>query len=214
MAQKTGFFGNPTNYSFPLAGRRLLYAPLNTIIPSVVVPIYDTSMPAGWTDLGPPVGAQVDVSIDFTTQDIVTGVLQSVRRTYIEKQTGKISAKVFAWEPQKIADATGQTPIVSGSTTSLNRSFKDVFLGGQLGDKLALLTYEDFDITLAEDIAAGRYEQVWIYTPKAQKTGGINLSELETKTPVITLDYELLPYTNTAAGGRDILLQVRFIGTT
>lgn len=214
MAQKIAFFGNETNYSFPLAGRRLLYAPLNTIIPSTVTPIYDTSMPAGWSDLGPPVGAQVDVSVDFSTQDIVTGVLQSVRRTYIDKQTGKLTCKVFAWEPQKAADAFGQGPLATGSTTSLNRSFKDLFVGGQLGSKMALLVFEDFDLTLAEDTAAGRYEQVWMYTPKAIKTGGINLSEFETKANVITLDFELLPYTNTAAGGRDILLQVRWIGTT
>ena len=215
MANKIAFTGLPTNYAFQIAGRRILYAPVNTALPATVQPIYDTSLPVGWSDFGPTVNSVVDVSVDFNTAEIKTGVIGSVRRTYIESQTGKVSAKLFRYEPQISADAYGQGPIVSVGATSLNRSFKDLYLGGTLGPKIAILIFEDFDIPLIEDIvAANTYEQAWMYSPKTTKQGGINVSDFETKTNIVNLELELLPYTNTAAGGRDILLQVRWVGVT
>lgn len=214
MANKKAFGGIPTNYAFQLAGRAILYAPVNTSLPSLVQPIYDTSIPDGWSELGFTVDSVVDISIDLTTQDITTGVLQNVRRTYIQGQKGKFTGKVISWEPTIIGVATGQGTPVSTNSTSLNRSFKDLWFGGTLGNKSAFLIYEDFDIPLVEDASGTSYDQAWAYTPKAQKEAGINLSEFQTKTNVITIDYELLPYTNSAAGSRDVLLQMRWIGSS
>lgn len=212
MANKIAFFGTPTNYVFPLAGRRILYAPLNTAIPPTVVPIYDDSIPAGWSDMGPTVNSIVETNVDFTTAEITTGVLASIRRTYIEKQTGTLTARLWRYEPVIASVAMGQTPVVITGSTSLNRGFSDLFIGGQLGDKQAILVFEDFDIPLVEDInAAKQYEQAWLYTPRTQKKGSLNLFDQETKSNVVPLELELLPYTNAAAGGRDILIQVRWL---
>lgn len=214
MAVKIAFGGTPTNYSFPLAGRRILYAPVNTALPAAIVPIYDTSLPSapvGWADLGVVVNSIVEVNVDFTVGRIRTGVIQQTRRTYIDDQTGRITAKLFSWEPGRTGVITGQgTPTVTAST-SINRSFVDLFYGGTLGSKIACLVWEDFDIPAVEDTAGSSYEQVWLYSPTVQRAAGINLSEQETKTPVITFDYELLPYTSAAASGRDILIQQRWL---
>lgn len=212
MSQKIAFDGTVVNYSFPLGGRRILVAPVNTAKPATIVPIYDDTMPSapvGWTDLGIPVGALVDMSVDYTTAKIVTGTLQNVRRTYIDSQTGRISTRLFNWEPDRMAKITGQGSVVTTGSTSLNRTIKSLGIGGTLGSKLAVLVFQDFDINLVEDDTGGKtYEQFWAYTPNAQRAASINLSEFETKTNVITFDYELLPYTNSAYSGRSLLIEL------
>lgn len=107
-----------------------------------------------------------------------------------------------------MAKITGQGSVVTTGSTSLNRAIKALGIGGTLGNKLAVLVFQDFDINLVEDDAGGAtYEQWWAYTPTAQRNASINLSEFETKTNVSTFDYELLPYTNSAYPGRSLLVE-------
>lgn len=217
MSDKIAFNGSVVNYNFPLAGRRVLVAPVNTAKPATLVPIYDDSMPAapvGWTDLGIPVDALVDVSVDYTTAQIVTGTLQNIRKTYIDKQTGKISTKIYNWEPAKIATISGQGSVITTASTSLNRAIKSLGIGGTLGNKLAVLVFQDFgDNNLTEDGAGGAsYEQFWIYTPGAQRNASVNLAEFQTKTNIMTFDYELLPYSNSVYPGRSIMCEAVWIG--
>ena len=211
MSQKIAYDGTPGSESFALAGSRILWAPVNTAKPAKVVPIYDDTLPTapvGWADLGIPVNALVEMSVDFTTAKIVTGVLQNVRRTYIDSQTGKISAKLYDFSPAVTATIFGQGPLVTTASTSLNRAFKGMGVGGTLGSKIALLVFKDFDIPQVNSDGTASYDQVWHYTPTAQRSASVNLAEFETKTPVNTLDYELLPYTNSAYAGRSLLIEV------
>jgi hypothetical protein len=208
MSDKIAFNGTPGSETFALAGSRIIWAPVNTSKPPLITPIYNDSIPAGWADLGIPVQALVEMTVDFTTAKVVTGVLQNVRRTYIDSQTGKITAKIFDPGPTNTAIITGQGPLISTASTSLNRAFKGMGVGGTLGAKLALLVYKDFDISQVTSDGSASYEQVWHYTPTAQRNASVNLAEHETKTPIHTLDYELLPYTNSSYSGRSILIEV------
>lgn len=211
MSQKIGFEGLPGSESFSLAGSGILWAPVNTAKPALITPIYDDTMPTaptGWANLGIPVNALVEMTVDFTTAEIVTGVLQNVRRKYIDKQTGKITAKLFDSGPANTAVIMGQGPLVTTASTSLNRAFKGMGVGGTLGAKIALLVFKDFQDPQVTRDGTASYDQVWHYTPTAQRAAGVNLAEFETKTPVFTLDYELLPYSNASYSGRQILIEV------
>src|SRR6185503_15058974 len=110
--------------------------------------------------------------------------------------------------PTNTAVITGQGPLVTTASTSLNRAFKGMGVGGTLGSKLAVLVFKDFDISQVTSDGTAQYEQVWHYTPTAQRAASVNLAEFETKTPVFTFDFELLPYANSAYGGRSILIEV------
>lgn len=210
MAQKVAFDGTPlNNEAFQLAGRRILFAPVNTAMPPTVQPVSDLVVPAGWADLGITVSGLVDITADYTVQNIVTGVISNIRRTYIDSQTGKFSAKIFANSLNNLGVITGQGTPSTTVSTSLNRAFRDLGVGGTLGSKVALLAYEDFDIPYVD--GATSYDQSWFYTPTAQRGASINFSEFETKTNVITLDYTLLPFTNAAFSGRSLLFIQRFL---
>ena len=214
MSQKIAFDGTPGSESFQLAGRRLLWAPVNTAMPAKVIPIYDDTLPTapvGWADLGICVDSNVEVTVDYTVANIVTGTLGNVRRTYIDSQTGKIVTKIFAWEPGKLGTITGAGTPVSTVSTSLNRAFKDLGYGGTLGNKISVLVFEDFDVPDVEMAGASSYEQAWIYTPTAQRSASVNLSEEVTKTNVVTFDFTLLPFTNASFAGRSLLCIQRFL---
>jgi len=209
---KIALYGDPLgSYNFPIAGSRLLYSAVNTALPNAVVPIDNTNIPTNWNDAGPTQDSVIDVTITLKTGEIVTGAIAQTRRIYIEGQTGKVACKVMDYEPQKLGDLTGQGGPVHTATSSNSRGFKDLFFGGQLGNQFTFLIFQDFDINLTEDTAGDAYQQVWVYSPKAQKMGNINLSGFVTKTPVIDLEWELLPYQNVVAGSRDILLQQRWL---
>lgn len=210
MSQKIAFDGTVlNNESFPLAGTRILWAPVNTSMPPTVVPIYDDTIPGGWADLGITVSGLVEITADYTVQNIVTGVLQNIRRTYIDQQTAKMTAKIFAGSLANYGVITGQGPLVSTVSTSLNRAFKDLGIGGTLGSKIAVLAIHDFQDPHVDN--ATSYDQSWVYTPTAQRAAGANFSEQETKTDVVTFDFTLLPFTNSAFPGRSLLFIKRFL---
>jgi hypothetical protein len=208
---KIAFTGATTNYSFPIAGRRILVAAADTALPSSITPIDDSNIPSGWTDLGPTENQEVTLNLTRQTEAIQVGVIPTDVRKYITGQSGSLEANLMRFEPDILGYQAGVSPEAAVAASGGNREYIDIFLGGTLGDIISVLTFEDFDIDLDDDAGSNSYEQVWYYSPAAQSDGDINLSARITKANAVALRFTLLAFTNVAAGDRNILLQQRWL---
>lgn len=207
---RIAFSGAIDQYSFALAGRGILVAAADTLLPSIIQPLDDTDFPAAWTYMGPTENAEVTLNLSLTVEDITTGVVPTSRRKIITEQSGTIEAVLHRYEPTLMAKAQGVSA-VSTPSTSLNRAIVDLYLGGTLGDIISVLIFEDFGEDLVIDDGTKDYSQVWFYTPRAQKNGDVNLAQKISRAPAINFNYGLLGYTNVAAPGRTILIQQRWL---
>lgn len=212
MAVKLAITQVQDNYSYALAGRRILVAPANTALPATITPITDENLPAGWVDLGPVENAEVTLTLTRQTEKVQTGLFPTDRRIYITGQEGTMEANLFRYEPGTLQYAAGVTPEAAVAASGGNRRYIDIFLGGTLGPVQSLLCFEDFDIPLVEDADSGEsYEQVWHYSPNAQADGDIDLSRKITKAPSVPVRFTLLGFTNASAGDRTLLLHERWL---
>jgi len=214
--QKTGFNHPVNNYNFPLRGRIVLVAPLNTKMigeeasPSLITPFDETTIPAGWTYLGPVENGQVNLTLNIQTESIFTGVIPTERKRYISQQQGVLEANLLRYEPGIMGTAFGGDLDALVAASGSNRAYRDLWLGGKLGAKQALLVVEDYDDdNLLEDATGGEeFEQTWYYNPKTQRDGDISLGQEITKTPVVPLRFALFGFLQ---GSHNRLLQVRFV---
>lgn len=204
------FTGSTTNYSFSIAGRRILIAPEDTAMPTVE-PITDANLPAGWVDLGPTENQEVTLNLSRQTENIEVGVIPTTKRKYITSQEGSLEATLLRYEPETIGYNAGVAAeaLVAGAAPA--RDYIDIYLGGTLGAIQSILVFEDFDTPLVEDAAAGNtFDQVWHYTPKAQADGDIDLSRRVTRAPAVALRLTLLGF-DVAGVTRTVLLHQRWI---
>lgn len=208
---KIAFTGATTNYSFPIAGRRILVAAADTALPSTIEPIDDSNVPSGWTDLGPTENQEVTLNLTRQTEAIQVGVIPTDVRKYITGQSGSLEASLMRFEPDILGYQAGVSPETLVPASGGDRGYVDIFLGGTLGSIISVLTFEDFDIDLDDDAGTNSYEQVWYYSPAAQSDGDINLSARITKANAVALRLTLLAFTNVAAGDRNLLLQQRWL---
>ena len=213
---RTGYTGDLNAYNFPLRGRFICIAPLNTVIPATVLPFDETSIPTGWEYLGPTENGVVGMTLNIQTASIFSGVVPTERKKYIESQSGSIETNLLRYEPGIMAKVLGGDLDAITAAAGGSRAFRDLWLGGKLGDKQALLVVEDYDDTLKEDVVVApasveaEYEQTWYYNPNTQKQGDVGLSQEITKTPVVPMNFALFGFNH---GGVSRLIQVRFIAT-
>jgi hypothetical protein len=208
---KIAFTGATTNYSFPIAGRRIFVAAADTALPSSITPLDSLTPPSGWTDLGPTENQEVTLNLTRQTEAIQVGVIPTDVRKYITGQSGSLEANLMRYEPAILGYQAGVDPETVVPAAGGDRSYVDIFLGGTLGSTISVLTFEDFDIDLDDDAGTSSYEQVWYYSPSAQSDGDINLSARITKANAVALRLTLLSFTNIAAGDRNLLLQQRWL---
>jgi hypothetical protein len=208
--RRYGVTGDIDQYSFSLAGRYIAVGAIDTPLPSIVQPIDDLAMPAGWTNLGPTENGEVTMNLSLTVEDINTGVVATSRRKIITEQTGTIESVLHIYTPENFRDSFG-VDITTTPSTSLNREMVNLWLGGTLGDIIACMIVEDFDIDLVDDPGDESYEQVIFYSPRIQKNGDVDLSRKIGRTPAVNFNYGLLGFTNAGAAGRTVLIQQRWL---
>lgn len=211
---RTGFTGDVNAYTFPLRGRFINLAPVNTQLPTDVIPYDESNVPSPWVYLGPTENQIVNITLSTQTEAIVTGVIPTERKKYITGQSGLLEANLFRYEPGIIALANGADLDAITPASGVSRAFRDLWLGGKLGAKQAVWVLEDYDENLKEDkivapaVAEAEYEQTWYFNPNSQKDGDVNVSTDVTKTPVVPIRLALFGFNQ---GGYNRLLQVRFV---
>lgn len=205
--------GDINLYPFPLLGNEILINVFDTALPIPYVPIDETNVPAGWTVLGPIRDSQAPTfNIDLTSEEIVTGLTPTTQREVITGQTGIVEAFLQRFQPD-LTQLVFNPGIANQNTaaSSSSRALVDQWLGGTLGDKFALIVAGTPDINLVVDDGSSTYQQILHYTPRAQRTGQISLSERNKRAPEIPFRAKLIGYSNLAAPGRTVLLQLRWI---
>lgn len=210
---KFGIYGDVANYSFPLAGRYVLIAAVDTPMPSTVTPITNAAFPAGYTYLGPTEKGQVIVTYDRTTVSAFTGVIQTERQRVLTAQSGSIETTLQFYTPSLAAYATGQGPIVTTAPASPSRGFAAMGVGGTLGSRQTLLVVEDWHINLVSDDGSATYEQGWIYAPRTINDGPGSLSDFIDNFNALKAKWSLFGYTNTTFGDRNLLLEHRWLNS-
>jgi hypothetical protein len=183
--RRYGVTGDIDQYSFSLAGRYIAVGAIDTPLPSIVQPIDDLAMPAGWTNLGPTENGEVTMNLSLTVEDINTGVVATSRRKIITEQTGTIESVLHIYTPENFRDSFG-VDITTTPSTSLNRE-------------------------MVNDPGDESYEQVIFYSPRIQKNGDVDLSRKIGRTPAVNFNYGLLGFTNAGAAGRTVLIQQRWL---
>lgn len=206
-----GYAQDPNDYSFSIAGRRVLVNVVDTAMPTSIVPITSLNLPSGWTDLGAVENGEVNITVSRQTEAIQTGVVPTDRRKYITGQEGSIEANFQFYEPRLIGYQAGVDPETDVAAAGADRGYTDIVIGGTLGDILSFLCFEDFDIPLVQDDGLKTYEQVWHYSPKIQGDGDINLSQKINKAPAVAFRAALLGFAAAAAPDRTAMLIQRWV---
>lgn len=185
---------DPVNYTFAAGGRVILIAPFNEPLPAVTTPINTDALPANYVNLGACENGEVNATVTLATESVTTGIFNTERRKLIVGQGGSIQSVLQFYDPTNLGYAGGAGAPTAVASTSLSRAFKRLIYGSSLGDLYTLLVPESFDITNTDDAGLNSYEETWLYTPRSQKDGDINLSQKVGRLPAINFNFGLLGF--------------------
>jgi hypothetical protein len=212
MANKLAYQGEPRDFSFSIGGRVILVAPVTTPIPTDIVPILDDNIPSPWVSLGPTENSEATITLNQTTEIIVTGVVPTERRRVLTGQTGLIEATLMMNQASLYHRVFGINQIANTAAASANRAYGDLFFGGQLGAKFSVLVIEEFIDNLIEDdpVSGKTYEQIWSHSPGVIKDGDIEWRRVS-RMYVPQFRAALQGFSNAGAPGLSLLLHQRWV---